>query len=840
MPARKTSSATKKQETARNEALARNGQKRHIASVVLFACGLLMVAFSLIGNADAETKNAWDAIHTFLRGVFGFSVFFIGPIMIYAAVMISRDKHKSSVMAKMVQLTVIVLLISSAVQIIFVGEVSGVVEMYSNGTRLSGGGVIGMILAFPLLYFGRVGASIIIVLIIFVFIMLIGNITIDAFFRFSAKPFKKAGDYAKQQREIHKQDAFYVEQARKKAISQENQARMKTAQRDIHDIQKEIEDDLKFDAIIAAGDFTDDDKSTYEPQFPFPDMPPPYITPENHESKHDNDEPPFDIPADDAFNCAVENFKEEEFKEELANRQREESFEESGQDNSDNPVSDFDSVIAMADIVEQYSLPSINLLDNTTKKRPESDIQAEMDSNAAKLIETLKSFGVITKLVGVVRGPSVTRYEIQPAPGVKISKITTLTDDIALNLAATGVRMEAPIPGKSAVGVEVPNATRDTVTFRELIDSNDFRRAGSILAAVIGRDITGEIIISDIAKMPHLLIAGTTGSGKSVCVNSIIMSILYRATPTEVRLMMIDPKMVEFAIYSGIPHLLTPVVTDPKKAAGALGWAVSEMTQRYTLFAENNVRNIGEYNDTAKKNDRLEPMAKIIIFIDELADLMMTAAREVEGNICRLAQLARAAGIHLVIATQRPTTNVVTGLIKANIPSRIGLKVASQIDSRVIFDTSGAEKLLGNGDMLYAPTGMPKPIRVQGCWVSNEEINRVVAFIKDKFELDYDENVMEEIERQALAVAEKNGKGDFDEDFDLNDDKLEDAIEAVIDAGKASTSYLQLKLKLGYGRAARLIDIMERMGVIGKSTGASRPREVLMTKQDWLERKLHQ
>jgi S-DNA-T family DNA segregation ATPase FtsK/SpoIIIE len=399
--------------------------------------------------------------------------------------------------------------------------------------------------------------------------------------------------------------------------------------------------------------------------------------------------------------------------------------------------------------------------------------------------------------------------------------------------------MEAPIPGKSAVGVEVPNAIRDMVTFKELIDSKDFRETNSNLGAVIGKDITGEIIICDVAKMPHLLIAGTTGSGKSVCVNTIIMSILYRATPAEVRFIMIDPKMVEFAIYSGIPHLLSPVVTDPKKAAGALAWAVGEMTQRYTLFAENNVRNIGEYNDVAKNHDELESMAKIVIFIDELADLMMTAAREVEGNICRLAQLARAAGIHLVIATQRPTTNVVTGLIKANIPSRIGLKVASQVDSRVIFDTAGAEKLLGNGDMLYAPTGIPKPVRVQGCWVSNDEINRVVAFTKDSFDFEYDENVIEEIERQALTVGEKDkGGGDeFGEEIDMDDDKLEAAMEAVIDAGKASTSYLQLKLKLGYGRAARLIDIMEKMGVVGKFEG-SKAREVLMTRQDWLERKM--
>jgi len=779
MPAiKKPTKAQKEAEKA--QALARDKRKRQIRSVVMFAVGILLIAFAVLRFEAA----AWKGVRNFLGYTFGYVMFAVGPSLIYMAIK-----------RRIILLSLIVSLLCALLHI--VGDF---------------GGVIGFVVSYPLMFFGRVGAGIIVGLIAFVLIMLLGNITLDSFLRFAAKPFKKAGEYAKQQREIHKQDAQYISEAQKESREHGLRAKMKIAEQNI---ENEIEQSVTLPEI----------------EMPFSDTPPPYIPPDDGQAivEISEGEPPFDIPGEEvsekfqkkeAFETAVENFRKEEIEDEIEKELNENS------------------------LTEPYILPEVNLLDAVVKKRSESDVQAELDANSVKLVETLKSFGVMTKIVGVVRGPSVTRYEIQPAPGVKISKITGLTDDIALNLAAAGVRMEAPIPGKSAVGVEVPNSSRDMVTFRELIDSKDFRDAGaeSNLSTVIGKDISGEIIISDIAKMPHLLIAGTTGSGKSVCVNSIIMSILYRATPEEVRLIMIDPKMVEFAIYSGIPHLLTPVVTDPKKAAGALGWAVGEMTQRCTLFAEKNVRNIGEYNDAIRKssNQDEELMPKIVIFIDELADLMMTAAREVESNICRIAQLARAAGIHLVIATQRPTTNVVTGLIKANIPSRIGLKVASQVDSRVIFDTAGAEKLLGNGDMLYAPTGIPKPIRVQGCWVSNDEINRVVKFTKDNFDFEYDENVIEEIERQALAVDDKGGDdGSSDDELDMSDDKLEDAIEAVIDAGKASTSYLQLKLKLGYGRAARLIDIMEKMGVVGKFEG-SKAREVLMTRQDWLERKLHQ
>ena len=492
-----------------------------------------------------------------------------------------------------------------------------------------------------------------------------------------------------------------------------------------------------------------------------------------------------------------------------------------------------------------YTLPPINLLNPVQRKLTQADIDSEIDRNSKKLVEALQSFGVQTKLVGVSRGPSVTRYELQPAPGVKISKITGLQDDIALNLASAGVRIEAPIPNKSAVGIEVPNKARDTVFFRELVDTTEFKKSfDKKLETVLGKDISGAMVTCNIAKMPHLLIAGTTGSGKSVCVNSIIMSILMKSTPQDVRLIMVDPKKVEFMMYNGIPHLLIPVVTDPKKAAGALAWAVNEMLNRYKQFSDNNVRDFSGFNELASDPDSgLKKMSHIVIFIDELADLMMASPKDVEDSIVRLAQMARAAGMHLVIATQRPTVNVVTGLIKANIPSRIALMVASQTDSRVILDVSGAEKLLGNGDMLYMPVGLPKPVRVQGCFVSDKEVERVVEFIKQTFQAEYDELVMEEVERQTEMVASaqdsKTSAGSDSGDIDTSDERLEEAIDFVVESGTCSTSSLQRRLKLGYGRAARLVDIMEEMGIVGPLEG-SKPRQVLMTKQEWAERKLQQ
>ena len=476
----------------------------------------------------------------------------------------------------------------------------------------------------------------------------------------------------------------------------------------------------------------------------------------------------------------------------------------------------------------EYCLPPIDCLREPDFSKA-GDYAAEMKTTAKKLVDTLKSFGVETNLIGVSRGPSVTRYELQPAPGVKINRITNLADDIALNLASAGVRIEAPIPNKSAVGIEIPNQHKSIVTLREIISSSEFQNAKSKLNVALGKDITGNATCTDIAKMPHLLIAGTTGSGKSVCLNCMIVSILYSAKPSEVKLLMIDPKQVEFSIYNGIPHLLVPVISDVRKAAGSLAWAVSEMENRYKAFSACGVRDIKGFNKYVIDHPEQQYMPQIVIFIDELNDLMMVSPKEVEDSICRLAQKARAAGMHLVVATQRPSVDVITGIIKANIPSRLSLFVSSQVDSRTILDTVGAEKLLGNGDMLFNPVGMSKPVRIQGAFLSDEEIENVVSFIKTQEEVEYDSEVMDEIARNAAADNSKKKvtQASAGDEAD-GDDMLMAAIDVVVECQAASTTLLQRKLRLGYARAARIMDELEQRGIVGPSEG-SKPRKVLIT-----------
>lgn len=532
---------------------------------------------------------------------------------------------------------------------------------------------------------------------------------------------------------------------------------------------------------------------------------------------------------------AIENVEKKDLKENPFASENQKFFNFKSKNNPSNL--DIDTPL----ISGNYHYPPNSLLDKSIEQ-DSSEIAKELQTNGQMLVKTLEDFSVKTKIVDISRGPAVTRYELQPAAGVKISKITNLSDDIALNLAASGVRIEAPIPGKAAVGVEIPNKIINVVKMRELVSSQEFNFSKSKLTVILGKDITGAIRVTDLAKMPHLLIAGSTGSGKSVCINSFIISLLYKATPDEVKLLLVDPKVVELGIYNGIPHLLVPVVTDPRKAAGALNWAVMEMMKRYQTFAENNVRDLTSYNSMIKEKlknkkiseeekENLKPLPQIVIIIDELADLMMVAPNEVEDTICRLAQMARAAGMHLVIATQRPSVDVITGIIKANIPSRIALAVSSQIDSRTILDSSGAEKLLGRGDMLFAPIGAQKPIRVQGCFVTDKEIENVINFIKESSENNYDEDIMEEIEKNAVVDTKNtNSKQNFDDD----DPMLKEAIQCVIEAGQASTSYLQRKLRLGYARAGRLMDQMEQRGIVGPPEG-SKPRQVLISMQKWKE-----
>ena len=945
-----------------------NAKKRHTISIVLFAVGLLVLAFACIGDAAAETPSAWDAIHAFLFGVFGITSFLVGPVLIYIAVLISADMTKATVAKRMFQMLFAILLLCAAAQVFFVGHIGDpaaaeqtfgdkISYTYDMGKQLTGGGVAGMVFGIPLLLFGQVGAIIILVLFAFVAVMIIADKSLADLFNMFRKPAVKIKEHherAAEERELIRPELERLEQERRMQREQERERRSaekaeKRAEREqsaeakrrskfesiasvTTGAQQEVSEEDKREAALKEKETKDPvkeqkkDSAEFQkdlneylnvkydrrglnptPAFPVDDTPsepyspdmPKYADESGDEAvgkhlnpvvKHDSlfdpelaaaakaaaeaataagiseapaaenitvveteDDAPFDIPSVQPDEPVQEEKKpESDIVEAIKDFTREQAERAAAAEDNARVLGtvigeDENGQRRVSEIIsenDQYTLPPLELLNDVVHERSDADISAEIEHNAVTLVNTLRSFGVETKFLEAARGPSVTRYELQPAPGVKISKITGLVDDIALNLATAGVRIEAPIPNKAAVGIEVPNKTVESVPFREMVDTKEFRETKSKLGAVLGKSISGDIVIADIAKMPHILIAGTTGSGKSVCVNSIIMSILFRSTPDEVRFLMIDPKAVEFMIYNGIPHLLIPVVTDPKKASGALAWAVTEMLNRYKLFSDNNVRDLTGFNKLAKTREDLTVMPQIVIFIDELADLMMASPGEVEDSICRLAQMARAAGMHLVIATQRPSVNVVTGVIKANIPSRIALKVASQVDSRTIIDGAGAEKLLGKGDMLYAPVGMVKPLRVQGCWISDKEVERVVEFIKNSFILDYDQSVIDEIDRQAELAAQKAEKGgksrDNDDDggVDVNDDKLDEAIEAVIEAGQASTSYLQRRLKLGYGRAARLIDTMEQLGVVGGYEGA-KPRQVIMTKQEWYERKMN-
>ena len=501
------------------------------------------------------------------------------------------------------------------------------------------------------------------------------------------------------------------------------------------------------------------------------------------------------------------------------------------------------AVEVAAEIAEQeliqkpvYCFPPIDLLHNA--KGGTMDGTAEMRENSRRLNETLASFKIEAHIINVTRGPSVTRYEVELEKGVRLNKLTTVADDIALSLGASGVRIAA-VPGKiSVVGIEVPNRAVTTVSLRDVIDSNEFSKAKSKSSFAVGKDIGGNCIVGNIAKLPHMLIAGTTGSGKSVCMNSIIISLLYKASPEDVKLIMVDPKMVELGIYNGIPHLLIPVVTDPKKAAGSLQWAVTEMMRRYKSMSDAGVRDLEAYNSIMESEEDGKKLPQVVVIIDELADLMLVAAKEVEESICRIAQMGRAAGIHLIIATQRPSADVITGLMKANIPSRIAFAVASAMESRIILDTQGAEKLVGRGDMLFAPIGSGKPQRVQGCFVSDPEVEAVATYVKENYlNNNYDQSVMEEIERKAAQTG--NGKGassaaapdPSDEEMD-GDEMLPAAVDVILETGQASVSMLQRRLKLGYARAARIVDEMEEKGIVGPFQG-SKPRAILITKEQW-------
>ncbi|MCD7771492.1 MAG: DNA translocase FtsK [Oscillospiraceae bacterium] len=837
---RKSTSTRKRTSAKATEA--QRLRKNRVYSIVFSIVGILILCLTWISG-----ESVWNILHNVMWGLFGISAVFVAPIIIYVACMLAIDTSSSAAVIKTVQGTVLIFLVSPMFEIIngfmsktpaFSGDNFGTVikALYENGVdNHKGGGALSIFIGGALSKLcGNVGALIVIILLVLLFVMLLTNITIVDMGRFIAGLFGKAKvalSESADEREAQRleREAENAEKRKKEEAEAKEKEKQKKAAEPRIDVAKFLEDDeqeaLKNLPVKKSNkkrekmpaDFISDDDITIkasEEIFPAEEKPEePKPEPVKEEPKKEETDAP----------AVVDTGVTE------AEPENKLYVTESGQT----------ALMEMENSsVSAYNAPPIDLLNPVQRTASPEDTAIESEKNSQTLVETLRSFGVATRIVGISRGPSVTRYELQPAAGVKVSKITSLADDIALNLAASGVRIEAPIPGKAAVGIEIANKQRETVYIRELIDSDEFRNAKGKLCFPVGRDIDGKIIIGDISKMPHILIAGTTGSGKSVFTNSIIMSILYNASPDEVKLILVDPKQVEFPVYNGIPHLLIPVVTDAKKAAGALSWAVTEMLKRYSIFAENSVRDLKDYNKLAEENENIKPIPQMVIVVDELADLMMAAPKDVEESICRLAQLARAAGMHLIVATQSPRVDIVTGLIKANIPSRVALKVSNQIDSRVILDEGGAEDLLGNGDLLYKPVGQSKPTRIQGGFVATNEIKRVVEYLKSQTaEQQYDEKIESEIEKHIPVPKGEKPAADGDESKGSGtDDMTERAIEVVVEAGQASTSFLQRRLKLGYARAARTMDELEAMGIVGPADGA-KPRQVLMTKAQWLERR---
>lgn len=887
-------------------------RRRRIKSIIISGIAILIFCLFIIRG-----DMFWTTVHSFIWGIFGFCGILIPILMIYIAYQSGKADIPYRMNLRFFIAISLAVLFTTAVYLFSHGKVEGNVffamgDAYIEGINYCGGGLISSILGAPMMAFiGATGSRIIIAVLLFIDIMIASGATIIGFIDFFKKPVEKVSTKVSSKFSETKQEI-----SRQRAIRQEYQQAQKQEQQSFYIYGRRADESKTNHIDIPLGNDSEkpnmlpDDfiSEQYIPKqsnnFNANDYDTPTITTQKRKKRkksnpdienQNNSEPIIyeSIQSETTFdeNHEAGSFEEldgilsEKDNKTIADALKQIEKKKSKKKSVEEPIS-FDIQNVSSEYLSNdsvYLKPPITLL-KPTPFTNEGDIATELNQNGSMLIETLASFGVKASIVNICRGPAVTRYELQPAAGVKISKITNLADDIAMNLAAVGVRIEAPIPGKAAVGVEVANKVVSIVKMRELIESPEFNNAKSKLTVVLGRDIEGNITIADLAKMPHLLIAGSTGSGKSVCINSMLISLIYKSTPEEVKLLMIDPKVVELGVYNGIPHLLVPVVTDPRKAAGALNWAVNHMLERYKLFAENNVRDIRGYNALVErtnaeidkeetkigddensdefempqtpeerqimdaaisetensgkppKKEKLKKLEQIVIIIDELADLMMAAPNDVENAICRLAQMARAAGMHLVIATQRPSVDVITGIIKANIPSRIAFAVKSQIDSRTILDSGGADKLLGRGDMLFAPIGASKPKRVQGCFVDDEEVENVVEFIKNNRACEYDESIAQEIENNSIT-ENNSSKAIADEDSD-QDPMLEEAIKCVVEAGQASTSLLQRRLRLGYARAGRLIDEMETMGIVGPHEG-SKPRQVLLTQQQYMERQMN-
>lgn len=799
MATKKTNKKTK-QNTSKKTSSNRQKNVDRADAIRVTEIATVAVSVILFCLAIVSGNGVWNVLHNVYVGIFGMFAAIVLPLLTIVVTVIFSAKGDDAYgyTAKIVEAFVMVFILATFIHVVknSTGDAfkETIINSYKSASFEFNGGFIGAVLGWLLLTLGKAPAIIISVVLFIVDLLLMTGLTIFQFVAGAAKPAKVT--YEKVAPDIE-------ERIERRRMNKENI--------DVPLDTQPPEEDKKPKSRKKKAASSNEEMTK---------VPKEIIDEINRE------------------NSNIEMLKnatgrKEEKKPKSIDEIVKDASEDKPNEKKADKSKDFTvSKEAMESGINDYKLPSVELLSLPIKKST-ADISGELKENAQRLIETLRSFNVNATITDISRGPTVTRYELKPAAGVRISKITNLADDIALNLAATHVRIEAPIPGKAAVGIEVPNTVKNTVSMRELIDTPEFYEQRSLLSAGIGKDIAGNCVYCDIAKMPHLLVAGTTGSGKSVCMNSIITSILYRAKPDEVKFLMIDPKQVEFSKYANIPHLLVPVVTDPRKAAGALGWAVSEMLQRYQKLSQVGVRDIEGYNKYVQKHEDMESMPKICIFIDEFADLMMAAPKEVEDSVCRLAQMARAVGMHLVIATQRPSVDVITGLIKANISSRIALTVSSQIDSRTILDAAGAEKLLGHGDMLYNPIGASKPLRVQGCFISDEEVEALCDFVKNQGESQYDEEIAKEIEAKAVQ-DKKSSPFEDDGDAEQLDVLFDKAVDIVLETGTASTSFLQRKLSVGYARGAKIIDQLEEKGIIGPANG-SKGREILINRQQWLE-----
>ncbi len=863
---------TKAKQSAKQEKIDKlelKAKQRQTVAAVIFCVSLFMLVVAVFkGGID----SAYNKYHNFHMGFWGFGAYIVPFILIVFAVMLSKNENKK----KSIRFLALALILTVSVQALWLLIVSGFesnitfkdIVSAEFGKETTHGGMFGAMLGgmFYVLTHSK-GASIAIVAVILLTcILFISRTTIATLF----KPVEKTGKVVKEKgteqikkqsqnifekRERQKQERIERERAEAEAAAErlrEYEERKKKQQFDDFSAMG-IDVEAAFNEAIGLRTLVDKDKKPIEQKPPVDTV---STDEENITDDFDNIEN-----VDDSYSDLINELEPpfiqsslslDELVEQVALKSEEnipsqdDGFEnieakpkKKKLENADDEIAEFENdILENEQEIKVYEKPSFDLLTPPSGGGMKTT-RDELKENGEKLIAALNSYGVEASILDIVPAPAVTRYELSPAAGVKIKQITNLADDLSLHLAAVGgIRMEAPIPGKAAIGVEIPNREKGTITLRECLESTEFAKSKGKLSVVLGKNIAGSVIVANLAKMPHLLVAGTTGSGKSVCLNAMILSILFNATPDEVKLILIDPKTVEFSVYNNIPHLLVPVVNDPRKAAGALCWAVTEMLNRYKILNGNNVRDLDEYNRLCDTNPELTKIPKIVIFIDELSDLMMVAPAEVNESIKRLAQMARAAGIHLVLATQRPSVDVITGVIKANIPSRIALSVASQVDSRTIIDVAGAEKLLGYGDMLYWPSNVRQPMRVQGCYMSSAEISRVIDFIKKQGETAYDESIQEEIESQIIPEKKKETVEGKIMNKDAEDEEIiEEAIKFFAENPQSCTgSAFQRRFGFGFQRAGRILDIMERRGYIGPIQG-SKPRELLITPTQYLQQK---